>query len=307
MPILSARARVAGLVGWPVAHSRSPRLQNFWLERHGIDGAYVPLAVPPASLPAAIRGLAAAGFAGCNVTIPHKEAAAGLCDSVTDAARRIGAVNTLVFHNGKIDGSSTDGEAFLANLRAHGVDPAAGPALVLGAGGAARAVVAALLDAGAHVSITNRTSGRAEALCRVFPALTPLPWEARSAALAGQALLVNTTAAGMQGRPPFDLDLGAADARLTVADLVYAPPETPLLARAKIRGLKIVPGLGMLLHQAVPGFEAWFGVRPVVDPEVIAFVAASLAADWAPGAPQGRTAEQDRGTNPGRANYGRMT
>lgn len=298
MPILSGRARIAGLVGWPVAHSRSPRLHNFWLERHGIDGAYVPLAVPPESLSAAIRGLAAAGFAGCNVTIPHKETAARLCDSLTDTARRIGAVNTLVFRNGKIDGSSTDGEGFLANLRAHGVDPAAGPALVLGAGGAARAVAAALIDAGARVSLTNRTPGRAEALCRLFPPLALLPWEARNAALADQALLVNTTAAGMQGLPPLELDLGAADARLTVADIVYAPSETPLLAGARARGLKTVPGLGMLLHQAVPGFTAWFGVRPVVDPEVVAFV----AADRAPGPPQGQAPGPAQGTN-----HGRMT
>lgn len=279
MPILSGRARISGLLGWPVAHSRSPRLHGFWLERYRIDGTYVPLAAPPVSLPAAIRGLAAAGFAGCNVTLPHKEAAARLCDTLTGEARRIGAVNTLVFRDGKIDGSSTDGAGFLANLRAHGVDPAAGPALVLGAGGAARAVVGALLDAGAEVAITNRTPGRAEALCRLFPTLTPLAWDARSAALAGVALLVNTTAAGMIGAPALELDLARAPATLAVADLVYAPPETPLLAAAKARGLTIVPGLGMLLHQAVPGFEAWFGVRPCVDQEVIAFIAADLAAD----------------------------
>ncbi|MGH7083425.1 MAG: shikimate dehydrogenase [Acetobacteraceae bacterium] len=295
MPILSGRARVAGLIGWPVAHSRSPRLHNFWLERHGIDGAYIPLPVPPESLPAALRGLTASGFAGCNVTLPHKEAAALFCDSLAHEARRIGAVNTLVFRRGKIHGSSTDGEGFLANLRAHGVDPAAGPVLVLGAGGAARAVAAALLEAGAQVSITNRTPERAEALCRLFPTLTPLAWKARHAALAGQALLVNTTAAGMQGKPPLDLDLGSADARLAVADIVYVPPETPLLAEAKARGLKIVPGLGMLLHQAVPGFAAWFGVRPAVDPEVIAIVATSLAADAAPAPPQSQAAKQTMG------------
>ncbi|MGH7067531.1 MAG: shikimate dehydrogenase [Acetobacteraceae bacterium] len=288
MPILSGRARIAGLLGWPVAHSRSPRLHGFWLERYGIDGAYVPLATPPASLPAAIRGLAAAGFAGCNVTIPHKEAAARLCDALTGEARRIAAVNTLVFRDGKIHGSSTDGAGFLAGLRAHGVDPAAGPALVLGAGGAARAVVATLLEAGARVSITNRTPGRAEGLCRLFPTLRPLAWEARNAALADVALLVNTTAAGMLGVPALEVDLSRAPATLAVADIVYAPQETPLLAAAKARGLTIVPGLGMLLHQAVPGFEAWFGIRPCVDQELIAFIAADLAAD------AGRSREPDR-------------
>ncbi|MGH7105195.1 MAG: shikimate dehydrogenase family protein, partial [Acetobacteraceae bacterium] len=153
----------------------------------------------------------------------------------------------------------------------------------------------ALIEAGAAVSITNRTAERAEALCRLFPTLTPLAWKARHAALAEQALLVNTTAAGMQGKPPLDLDLGSADARLAVADIVYVPSETPLLAEAKARGLKIVPGLGMLLHQAVPGFAAWFGVRPAVDPAVIAFVAASLAADAEAAPPWGQATERTMG------------
>jgi len=282
MPILSGRARLAGLLGWPVAHSRSPRLHNFWLERYGIDGAYVPLAAPPAALPTAIRGLAAAGFAGCNVTLPHKEAAYALCDTASDQARRIAAVNTLVFRDGKIHGSSTDGEGFLANLRDHGVDPAK-PALVLGAGGAARDIAAALIDAGASVSIANRTPARLDRLLRLLPALTPLAWEARSAALATHALLVNTTAAGMSGQPPLDIDLARAPASLVVADIVYAPLVTPLLAAAESRGLATVPGLGMLLHQAVPGFAAWFGTTPRVDRALFDFIAADLASDLAPG------------------------
>ncbi|MGH7117925.1 MAG: shikimate dehydrogenase [Acetobacteraceae bacterium] len=277
MPILSGRARVAGLLGWPVAHSLSPRLHGFWLDRHRIDGAYVPLAVPPAALPSAICGLAAAGFAGCNLTIPHKEAACALCDHVTDAARRIGAVNTLVFRDGKIHGSSTDGAAFLANLRDHGVDPAS-PTLVLGAGGAAREIVAALIDAGASISITNRTPERLEALRHLFPALTVLPWEARSAALADHALLVNTTAAGMSGQPALEIDVAQAPATMVVADIVYVPSVTPLLAAAQRRGMRTVPGLGMLLHQAVPGFAAWFGVTPSVDRELFDFVAAGSVA-----------------------------
>lgn len=277
MPILSGRARVAGLLGWPVAHSRSPRLHGFWLERHRIDGAYVPLAVPPAALPAAIRGLAAAGFAGCNLTIPHKEVGYALCDDATDEARRIGAVNTLVFRDGKIHGSSTDGAAFLANLSDHGIAQAS-PTLVLGAGGAAREIVAALIDAGASVSITNRTPERLESLLRLFPALTALPWAARSAALADHALLVNTTAAGMAGQPALDIDLERAPATLAVADIVYVPLVTPLLAAAQRRGLRTVPGLGMLLHQAVPGFAAWFGATPSVDRELFDFVAADCPA-----------------------------
>lgn len=286
MPILSGRARVAGIVGWPVAHSRSPCLHGFWLERYGIDGAYVPLAVPPTSLPAAIRGLAAAGFAGCNVTLPHKEAAFALCDRATDAARRIEAVNTLVFRDGNIEGSSTDGAGFLANLRAHGVDPTK-PALVLGAGGAARDIAAALIDAGASVSIANRTPGRLDRLRRLFPALTPLPWEARSAALGDFALLVNTTSAGMAGRPALEIDLARAPPSLIVADIVYAPPVTPLLAAAERCGLTTVPGLGMLLYQAVPGFAAWFGVTPSVDRDLTDFVAADLATSAPASSPGG--------------------
>ncbi|MDA8050961.1 MAG: shikimate dehydrogenase [Rhodospirillales bacterium] len=285
MPILSGRARVAGLLGWPVAHSRSPRLHGFWLERYGIDGAYVPLPVPPGALTTAVRGLLAAGFAGCNVTIPHKEAAYALCDSLAGSARRIEAVNTLVFRNGKIHGSSTDGAAFLANLRDHGVDPAAGPALVLGAGGASRDILAALIDTGIRVSVTNRTPDRPEALRRIFPSLAILPWEARAAALADHALLVNTTAAGMAGEAALEIDLARAPASLTVADIVYVPLLTPLLAAAGNRGLCTVPGLGMLLHQAVPGFAAWFGVEPSADRALFEFVAADLAADLAAGTP----------------------
>jgi len=277
MPIPSGRARVAGILGWPVAHSRSPRLHGFWLGRYGIDGAYVPLPVPPDKLPAALRGLLAAGFAGCNVTLPHKEAASALCDHLAGPAARIGAVNTLVFRDGKIHGSSTDGAGFLANLHDHGVDPGAGPALVLGAGGAARDVVAALIEAGAPVSVTNRTPGRAEALRRRFPTLGVLPWEARHAALGDCMLLVNTTRAGMAGEAALEIDLARAPASLTVADIVYVPLKTPLLAAAEARGLCTVPGLGMLLHQAVPGFAAWFGVTPAVDRALFDFVAADLA------------------------------
>lgn len=276
MPILSGHARVAGIAGWPVTYSRSPRLHGFWLERHGIDGAYIPLRIQPGAFATAMRGLVAAGFAGANVTIPHKLAAFEICDSVDDSARRAGAVNTLVFSEGRIAGSNTDGYGFIANLRSYGIDPAAGPALLLGAGGSARAVAASLQDAGACVTVANRTRGRAEALARDLPGLRVVDWEARNALVAESALLVNATPLGMSGSDPLELDLSRARASLAVADNVYVPLETPLLAAARARGLRAVDGLGMLLHQAIPGFHAWFGVKPAVDEELRRFVAVDI-------------------------------
>ena len=276
MTILSGTARIAGITGWPVSHSRSPRLHSFWLERHGIDGAYLPLPIDPADFPAAIRGLMLAGFAGINVTIPHKLAAFAICDEVEASARRAGAVNTLVFHDRRITGSNTDGWGFLANLRAHRVDPAAGPALILGAGGSARAVAAVLLDLGVRVSIANRTRSRADSLARELPGLQVIEWHARDDAVPDSALLVNTTPLGMAGQPPLRIDLDRAEPELTVADIVYVPLETPLLAAARARRIKCVDGLGMLLHQAVPGFRAWFGTEPTVDDALRRFVAADL-------------------------------
>jgi shikimate dehydrogenase len=276
MSVLSGHARVAGIAGWPVTYSRSPRLHGFWLRRHGIDGAYVPLPIRPGDFATAVRGLVAAGFAGANVTIPHKLAAFEICDSVNETARRAGAVNTLVFQDGGITGSNTDGYGFVANLRSFGVDPASGPALLLGAGGSARAVAAALQDAGAPVTMANRTRARAEALAGDLPGLRVIDWETRGAALADHALVVNATPLGMNGHDPLDLDLSRAPASLAVADNVYVPLETPLLAAARARGLRAVDGLGMLLHQAVPGFHAWFGVEPQVDAELRQFVSADL-------------------------------
>ncbi len=275
MVLLTGAARVAGVIGWPVAHSRSPRLHNHWLQRHGIDGAYVPLPVAPGALAAAVAGLRAAGLRGANVTLPHKEAALAVCDQLDASAVRAGAVNTLVFGPDGVAGSNTDGAGFLANLRAHGVEPQ-GPALLLGAGGAARAVAAALLDAGAAVSVANRSRERAERLAEALPGLRVLDWAAREAALADHALLVNTTSLGMTGHDALALDLARAGPGLAVADIVYAPLETGLLARARARGLRAVEGLGMLLHQARPGFAAWFGVEPEVDAETWALLAADL-------------------------------
>jgi shikimate dehydrogenase len=276
MTILSGNARLAGITGWPVGHSRSPRLHGFWLERHGIDGAYVPLRIEPAHFPAAIRGLMRSGFAGVNVTIPHKVAAFAISDTVEDSARRAGAVNTLVFENGRIKGSNTDGWGFLENLRSNGVDPAAGPALILGAGGSTRAIAAALMDLGVNVTIANRTRARAEQLAAELPGLGVIDWEARGSALPDHALLVNTTSLGMAGHDPLEIDLDRVEDGLTVADIVYVPLETPLLAAARARRIRCVDGLGMLLYQAVPGFRTWFGVDPTVDDALRRFVAADL-------------------------------
>jgi len=280
MPILSGKARVAGVLGWPVAHSLSPRLHGYWLARYGIDGAYIPLPTPPERLEDAVRGMIAMGFAGANVTLPHKVALCALCDVLDETARRAGAVNTLVFRDGRIFGSNTDGFGFLANLRAHGVEPNAGPALILGAGGAARAIAAALAESGAAVRVASRRPEQAEALAATLhhARIAPLPWANRSAFLAECTLLVNATAAGMQGHEPLDIELASARPELVVADIVYTPPETPLLKEARARGLRTVPGLGMLLFQAVPGFAQWFGVEPEVDEELHRFIAAALPA-----------------------------
>ncbi len=272
---MTGAARLAGVLGWPVAYSRSPRLHNFWLRRYGIDGAYVPLPVRPDALPTALRGLAACGFAGANVTIPHKEAVFAACATLDDSARLAGAVNTLLFRDGGLHGVNTDGAGFLANLAAHGIAPR-GPALLLGAGGAARAIAAVLLAEGVPVSIANRSAARAQALAAALPGIALCAWENRAEALADHALLVNTTSLGMIGQPPLELELGHAAEGMVVADIVYVPLRTRLLQAAAARGLRTVEGLGMLLHQAVPGFAAWFGVTPAVDEQVRALVSAGI-------------------------------
>ncbi|MBB3172613.1 shikimate dehydrogenase [Endobacter medicaginis] len=274
---ITGAARLAGVIGWPVTHSRSPALHNHWLARYGLDGAYVPLPVAPGRLAEALSGLRACGFRGVNITLPHKEAAFALCDSLDDSARGAGAANTLVFtEDGRIHGLCTDGTGFLDNLRAHGVDPLAGPALILGAGGSARAIAAGLLGLGVPVTIANRTPERAEALCAALPGLARLDWADWAAALGRFALLVNTTSAGMGGTPALTPDLAAAADSLTVADIVYVPRLTPFLAAAEARGLRCVGGLGMLLHQARGGFSAWFGIDPVVDDALAALVGADI-------------------------------
>ncbi len=281
--MITGSGRLAGVIGYPVSHSRSPLLHNHWLGRHGIDGAYVPLPVHPGQLDIALRGLRAAGLAGVNVTVPHKQVVAASCDVLDEAAACTGSVNTLVFtDDGRCLGRSTDGAGFLASLGAAGVDAGAGPALLLGAGGAALAVAAALRARGVPVRVANRTRARSEALARrLVTGVEVVGWDAWPAALADVALLVNTTSLGMQGQPPLPADLSRAARSLVVADIVYVPLQTALLADARARGLRTVGGLGMLLHQAVPGFAAWFGVTPVVDDEVTALLAASITAPGA--------------------------
>jgi shikimate dehydrogenase len=271
-------APLAGVLGWPIGHSRSPRLHGFWLREHGLAGAYVPMAVRPAALPAALRGLVALGFRGANVTLPHKEAALALVDEADAPARRIGAVNTIVVGpDGGLQGSNSDGYGFLTNLWAAlpTWSPSSGPAVVLGAGGAARAVVVALLDAGAPaIRLANRTPERAEALRAALgdERVETMPWSVRAEGLNGAVLLVNTTTLGMHGHAALELPLDDLPQAAVVTDLVYAPLETPLLAAARARGNPAVDGLGMLLHQAVPGFAAWFGVEPAVTPALRAAV-----------------------------------
>lgn len=275
MTAVTGKARTAGVIGWPIDHSRSPQLHNYWLAKYDIDGAYVPLAVSPDNLIRAVRGLAALGFAGANVTIPHKEAVMGLIDDVDDVAQRIGAVNTIVVDgDGRLLGKNTDGFGFLENLKEGAPQwrAAAGPAVILGAGGAAKAIAVALSDAGVpEIRIVNRTVERAQKLTKAIGG-TLFNWENRVDALEGAALLVNATALGMTGHVPLEIDLERLPEMAVVNDIVYAPLETPLLADAKARGNPVVEGLGMLLHQGRPGFRSWFGVDPQVDDALRAHV-----------------------------------
>jgi shikimate dehydrogenase len=268
---LTGAAKIAGVMGWPVAHSRSPALHGFWLSEHRIDGVYVPLAVRPENVRGAIRSLPLLGFAGCNVTIPHKEAALAAVDEADLSARRAGAVNTIIVGaDGRLKGANSDAFGFLENLRASvpGWRAGDGPAVVLGAGGGARSVVAALVDEGTpEIRLVNRTQDRAVALARELGGpVRCTAWADRARALDGAALLVNATSLGMEGQPPLDLPLDHLGVGAVVNDIVYVPLETPLLAAARARGNRVVDGLGMLLHQGRPGFAAWFGVMPAVTP-----------------------------------------
>ena len=265
--------KLAAVIGLPVGHSISPCLHGYWLNHHGIDGAYVPLAVRPEDLADVARLLPRIGFVGFNVTVPHKEAALALVDEADPEALRIGAVNTVIVEaDGRLRGKNTDAFGFLQGLRA-GLpdwDPGHGPAVVFGAGGASRAVCAALIGAGVtELRLVNRTLARAEAVAHDFGnTVACVPWRGRAEALDGAALLVNTTTQGMTGEPPLDLDLTPLSTTAAVMDIVYAPLETPLLANARARGNRVIDGLGMILHQGRPGFAAWFATEPEVTEDL---------------------------------------
>ena len=280
--VLTGETRIAGVVGWPVAHSMSPRLHGYWLEHYGIDGAYVPLPIKPEDVTTAFSALPKLGLVGVNVTVPHKEAALASAHEATEFAKYIGAANTLVFHaDGTVFADNTDASGFVENLKAgcQVWSPKAGPALVLGAGGAARAVCAGLLGCGVErLVLCNRRRDRAETLAAAFgAAVHVVPWEDRSGAIMDAALLVNATTLGMVGQPNLEIELDGLPSSTVVTDLVYRPLRTDLLVAAAARGNPVVDGLGMLLHQARPGFAAWFGVDPTVTDELREFVLAGMA------------------------------
>ena len=264
---------LAGVIGAPIAHSRSPRLHGHWLKRYGLDGYYIPMEVSSDDLEQAISTLPKMGFVGINVTIPHKERVISLADHVTDRAALMGAANTLTFsEDGKVFADNTDGHGFLENLKqgAPNWRATSGPIAVFGAGGACRAVIAALINEGAtEIRLANRTKSRASNLRQEFGTkIEVYDWVEAGNMLDGAATVVNTSSLGMEGKPEMRVPLDALSKKAVVTDLVYTPLETPLLAYAKKIGCHTVDGLGMLLHQAAPGFERWFGVRPEVDEEL---------------------------------------
>jgi shikimate dehydrogenase len=282
---ITGTTRLAGIMGWPVAHSRSPLLHGFWLDETGVDGAYLPLPVRPEHIGEALRALPILGFRGCNLTIPHKQTALSVVDRVEPSARRIGAVNTIIVApDGTLEARNTDAFGFRENLReaVPNWHPAAGAVVILGAGGSARAVVAALTDAGVtEIRIVNRTATRAEAVARDLSTpttrITVHSWDEASAVQRHAGLLVNTTSLGMTGQPPLALDLSPLPLSAPVVDIVYVPLETGLLEAARRRGHPVADGIGMLLHQGRPGFEAWFGAPVRVTRELRAAIMATLA------------------------------
>jgi shikimate dehydrogenase len=270
----------ACVIGWPISHSRSPLIHGYWLKQHGIDGSYTRQPVEPAELASFLGNLAAKGYAGCNVTIPHKENAFQLVTPADDTTARLGAVNTVFLRDGKAHGTNTDGEGFINSLSqsAPGISLANRRAVVLGAGGASLAIVNALLERGAsEVAVANRTIEKADLLrARFGPRVVPTAWEKVADQLADCSLLVNTTSLGMKGQPELELDLSRLRGSAVVTDIVYVPLRTRLLNDAARRGNTVVEGLGMLLHQAVRGFSLWFGVTPQVTPELHDLVARDI-------------------------------
>ena len=270
---MTSKVPLAGVIGQPVGHSKSPCLHGWWLARYGLRGHYVPLEIAEADLAEVLRALPRAGFVGTNVTIPHKQAVMALTDDVSDRARRIGAANFLTFReDGGFSADSTDGYGFIQNLRQSlpDWDAAAGPAAIFGAGGAARAVIDALLEAGVpELRLSNRSRGKADELADLFgPRVVVVDWAEAAAMVDGAATLVNTTSLGMTGQPPFTLRLDALTPGAVASDLVYVPLETPFLVEAARHGARTVDGLGMLLHQAVPAFARWFGRTPEVTDDL---------------------------------------
>jgi shikimate dehydrogenase len=274
------RFLLAGVMGDPVMHSRSPKLHNYWLAKYGLSGTYVPLAITVERLRAALRALPALGFAGCNLTIPHKEAALDIVDKLDPLARRIGAVNCVVVApDGSLEGHNHDGFGYIESVREAQPKWRAdtGPIVVIGAGGGARAVLVGLVDQGAReIRLVNRTPARGKVLAQDLGGpIGALRWEEREAALEGAAMLINATNQGMLGEPPLDIALDRLPVSALVSDIVYIPRETALLAAARRRGNPTVNGLGMLLHQARPAFHAWFGIMPEVTPELRAMIEAT--------------------------------
>ncbi len=277
----SDRFLLAGVMGWPVMHSRSPALHGYLLKQQNLKGAYLPLAIKPERLAAALRALPALGFSGCNLTIPHKEAAMGIVDRVDDAARAIGAISCVVVEDDEtLTGKNNDHFGFIEGIVEALPDwrADAGPIVVVGAGGGARGVVYGLIKRGAgEIRLVNRTGERAETLKQgIGGPITVVPWDARHEALAGAAMLVNTTSQGMVGNPPLDIDLAHLPADALVSDIIYIPQETPLLAAARQRGNRTVNGLGMLLHQARPAWRSWFGIDPEITAELRAEIEATF-------------------------------
>ncbi len=275
------RFYMAGVMGWPVMHSRSPMMHNYWMRQQGLNGVYVPLAIKPGTVEEALRALHPLGFSGCNLTIPHKLDAIPVVDEIDDVARRIGAISCVVVReDGSLYGTNNDWRGFLGNLRQTVPDWSgpSGPAVVIGAGGGSRAVVHALVEAGApEVRLVNRTLARAEKLAEDLGGpIQIIPWEKRAEALAGAATVVNTTSLGMVGQPPLELPLDALEPDAVAADIVYTPLKTDFLKAAEARGNRVVGGLGMLLHQGPPAWKLWFGLEPTVTDELRAMIEESI-------------------------------
>jgi shikimate dehydrogenase len=275
------RFLLAAVMGWPISQSRSPMLHNYWIAQHGLAGSYVPLAVPPERLEAALRALPALNFSGCNLTIPLKQDAMRIVDEVDITARKIGAISCVAVRpDGSLAGFNNDWYGFIHNILELAPDwrPDAGPAVVIGAGGGARAVVYGLMECGAtEIRLCNRTVARAQQLADAFGGpVKVVPWSERHDALDGAATLVNATSQGMIGQPPLDLALDRLPTSALVNDIVYIPRETPLIVAARARGNRAVTGLGMLLHQGVPAWKLWFGIEPKVTTELRAAIEATL-------------------------------